>query len=551
MKTAQLLIIGALSSTLLSISGCGGSDITPAGDDNAGPLIMTHSPADDGEAVATGSAITATFNEDLIANSVTSNFTLTDSDGAVTVTASYDVGTRTASLTPEKSMKMLENHTATLTRDISDLSGNAYLGSSWSFTTADGTWGTEERLDTDDTGAATQVEIATDGNGGAIAVWLQNDGTRNNLMASLYSSSTGWGAPTLLDDNDNEIPNAASVAMDSSGNITVLWSQGIGLSNSLFTKRYDATGGWDAMVTPITSANVMDPKVLMDNSGNTTVIWRENLGTRFIVTSIRYTSGVWDGSSVEIEFNTTDSEDVQMAMDNNGNVIAVWIQSDGSKKNVWANRYVADGSWGTEELIGTTDLGDANSPEIAFDASGNAIVVWHQNNGLASDIWFNRYVSGLGWTVAEKIETDDANSAMFPEIAMDDSGNAIAVWYQTDGTQNNTVTNRYDVGTDTWGTAALIEDDNSGDVDGRPQIIMDSSGNAIAAWRQHDGSQYNINYNRYVAGTGWGISTLLETNDLGDPTGIKFALDNNGSVVATWYQQTTGGYYNIHSNRFE
>ena len=54
-----------------------------------------------------------------------------------------------------------------------------------------------------------------------------------------------------------------------------------------------------------------------------------------------------------------------------------------------------------------------------------------------------------------------------------------------------------------FGTAALIETDNAGDASS-PQVAIDTNGNALAVWRQSDGTRYNIWANRYTAGTGWG-----------------------------------------------
>lgn len=42
------------------------------------------------------------------------------------------------------------------------------------------------------------------------------------------------------------------------------------------------------------------------------------------------------------------------------------------------------------------------------------------------------------------IETDDTGDAQFPQIAMDSSGNALAVWHQSDGTRFNIWANRFD-----------------------------------------------------------------------------------------------------------
>jgi len=40
-------------------------------------------------------------------------------------------------------------------------------------------------------------------------------------------------------------------------------------------------------------------------------------------------------------------------------------------------------------------------------------------------------------------ETDDAGGAFSPQIAIDTNGNAIAVWYQSDGARNNIWANRW------------------------------------------------------------------------------------------------------------
>jgi hypothetical protein len=58
----------------------------------------------------------------------------------------------------------------------------------------------------------------------------------------------------------------------------------------------------------------------------------------------------------------------------------------------WANRYTASSnSWGTAALIETDNADSAFHPQIAVDGSGNAIAVWYQFDGMRSSIWANRY----------------------------------------------------------------------------------------------------------------------------------------------------------------
>ena len=96
----------------------------------------------------------------------------------------------------------------------------------------------------------------------------------------------------------------------------------------------------------------------------------------------------------------------------------------------------ADKVWGTAELIETDD-GNAEYPQVGVDGSGNAVAVWEQEDGTWWSIYSNRYVAGTGWGTAQLIETDNSGGAGGPEVGFDGSGNAVAVWQQSDGTRDN------------------------------------------------------------------------------------------------------------------
>ncbi|MFH0775650.1 MAG: hypothetical protein V2A53_09230 [bacterium] len=198
------------------------------------------------------------------------------------------------------------------------------------------------------------------------------------------------------------------------------------------------------------------------------------------------------GQAIPIETeNAGNASSPQVALDTAGNAIAVWHQSDGTRDNIWANRYSqSTGTWSTATVIGT-NTGNAYFPQVALDTSGNGIAVWNQYDGTRDNIWANRYVSGTGWGSATPIETDNAGNAYYPQVALDTSGNGIAVWNQYDGTRDSIWANRYVSGTG-WGSATLIEGD-TGNAE-YPQVALDTSGNGIAVWYQYDGTRYNIWY---------------------------------------------------------
>ena len=73
---------------------------------------------------------------------------------------------------------------------------------------------------------------------------------------------------------------------------------------------------------------------------------------------------------------------------------------------------------------------------------------------------------------------------------MDPSGNAVAVWEQFDGVTVSVASNRYDAQSGSWGTAELIE--TGGGESAAPQVAIDGSGNAVAVWEQLDGVTVSI-----------------------------------------------------------
>ena len=93
--------------------------------------------------------------------------------------------------------------------------------------------------------------------------------------------------------------------------------------------------------------------------------------------------------------------------------------------------------WQTPELVEINNAGFAQYPQIALDSNGNGIAVWQQHDGTRNNIWANRYTAAGGWGSAALIESDDTGEAYLPQIALDSNGNGIAVWDQWDGTSHN------------------------------------------------------------------------------------------------------------------
>lgn len=366
----------------------------------------------------------------------------------------------------------------------------------WSnyYTTGVG-WGTATPIETDGTGDIYDVRIAVDRNSNAIAVWEQSDGTRENIWSNYYTSGAGWGIATLIENEDSGYASAPRIAIDNNGNAIAVWYQYDGAHTNIWSNRYTSGIGWGSaeLLDSDNAGNALFPQVAIDNEGNAFAVWYQYGGTApdgWSIYSSHYTNGVgWDNAAIINTINGEDASAPQVVADSAGNAIAIWTQSDGTRNSIWSNRYTVQTGWGTAILI-ENDNGDALFPQIANDRDGNAIAIWIQHDGTRFNVWSNRYVVDVGWSTPILIESENAGSADGPQISADDDGNAIAIWYQHSGTQENIWSNRYAVGAG-WGSATLIETHSSGNAI-TPQIAVDLSGSSIAIWGKYDGTYNNI-----------------------------------------------------------
>ncbi len=245
---------------------------------------------------------------------------------------------------------------------------------------------------------------------------------------------------------------------------------------------------------------------------------------------------------------STAPRDMDMAVDPHGNAIVVWWDYGGDR-NVWSNRWTPGEGWGTAERIQTED-GPTLFPRVATDASGNAVAVWAQSDCASTyDIWSRRWTPGEGWGTAERIETEDGY-ALSPVVAIDSLGNVVAVWTQTDGAGVHSAwSNRWtpEVG---WGTPERIQSSDQGARDA--QVAVDLDGNAVATWRQRNSENVDeLWLNRWTLSEGWDAP---ERSDATESVGAyHMALDPSGHALVVWstgYGYSWGSHEDLWSARW-
>lgn len=249
-----------------------------------------------------------------------------------------------------------------------------------------------------------------------------------------------------------------------------------------------------------------------------------------------------------------------IAKDAFGNEIAVWEAFDGVRYRIWSKRRILNSTWGITSPV-ENNAGNAYAPRIAFDATGNALAVWHQEDATRSHIWTNRYVLGRGWGVATRMEVNSTGNAQQPQIVADAKGNAMAVWQQIDSSHSSHPNNpnnfsnasnasiranRYHADSG-WGVPVFIENKVSAQA---PQLAGDANGNFTAVWHIYDGKRTGIRANHFDVVSGWGRTVDIESNKLGAAYNPHIEMASKGYAQIVW-QQIVGAKNHVWLNHFK
>lgn len=247
---------------------------------------------------------------------------------------------------------------------------------------------------------------------------------------------------------------------------------------------------------------------------------------------------------------------VRLAADGLGNAFAIWREDDGSNSNIFAARYSgADGTWSTAAPIETGDAYRLQA-RIAANESGDAIAVWTETGG--SDdmrLWYNTYSIDDGWeTEADTTGALVSDSVVWAEIVLDAAGDGTATWERLNGTVRDAYVNHYDATTG-WGTPFAINDRSMGPGSGNaltPQIARGAAGNLMVIFSQWaQTTNTDIVASHYTPAGGWAAPALVEPGV--SATGSRHpavAFDSNGDAIAVW-GQFESAMYQVRANRFD
>ena len=190
--------------------------------------------------------------------------------------------------------------------------------------------------------------------------------------------------------------------------------------------------------------------------------------------------------------------------------------------------------------------GDAFRTNIAFDPYGNAIAVFEQYTDGFSRIYANQFLSNKnGWQRPVIIDAGPRN-AYVSRVAFNQSGDAIAIFKQSDGSIYRIYANHF-IKTEGWKGPVAI-DAGTGDADGH-QITYNADGNAVVVFEQKYKGIYRISANQYRREEGWRGAVVIDSGN-GNGYFPYPAFDYQGNIYVIYYKEEGSGL-EVYVNKYE
>jgi hypothetical protein len=330
---------------------------------------------------------------------------------------------------------------------------------------------------------ANNAQVAVDGSGNATAVWQRFNGSNFIVQSAVRPAGGSWSAPVDLSATGQDA-EAQQLALDASGNATAVWSRYNGTNQFVQSAVRPAGGSWSAPVDlSATGQDAFNPQVAVDGSGNATAIWYGTNGTNYIVQSAVHPAGGSWSAPVDLSATGQDASEAQVAVDGSGNATAVWFRSNGTNDIVQSAVRPAGGSWSAPVDLSATGR-NAGAPQVAVDTSGNATAVWQRHNGTHLIVQSAVRPAGDPWSAPVDLSAT-GQFAQQARVVVDGSGNATAVWFRSNGT-NQIVQSAVRPAGGSW--SAPVDLSATGRDAVSPQVAVDGPGNATAVWDRSNGT---------------------------------------------------------------
>jgi hypothetical protein len=385
-------------------------------------------------------------------------------------------------------------------------------------------------------------QVAVDAAGNIYTVWEDDTASNSNI---LFSRSTDGGATFSAPRN---LSNSSGwsfdprLLVDSQGGINVVWvCDAPGNHDIFFSRSTDGGGSFSAPLNLSNdAADSLSPQLAVDTSGNISVVWENDSITFGVLFSHSTDGGATFSTPLDLATNTGGSFGAQLFVAPDGSIDVVWEDDSNSQSEISFSRSTDKGATFSTPKNLSSNPGFSFDAQIVVDASGNIDVVWADNTSGNYDILFSRSTDeGANFSSPKNLSNSPGNS-LNAQIGVDAKGGVYVVW------QENVpaVFNNKDIflatssdGGANFSTPTNLSNDTGNSTN--PWIAVDGNGAINLSWQDTTSGFSSISFAR-SQDAGASFATQNLSNDAGPSSDAQVVADSNGNLDVVWSDDTSG-----------
>jgi hypothetical protein len=252
--------------------------------------------------------------------------------------------------------------------------------------------------------------------------------------------------------------------------------------------------------------------------------------------------GAWVANGVAICVLPNTHDTPTIAADGSGGAIIVWRDGRvGVNTDIYAQRVDPAGSvlWTANGTPVCTAFNSQSLPLAVSDGAGGVIVAWQDfRGGSTTDIYAQRVNSSgyIQWTADGVSVCTGKTGLALSQTIPDGSGGALIVWSDTRNATNDIFIQRINSsGTALW-TANGVTVCAASASQVVPAVASDGAGGAIVAWRDSRGGASDIYAQRLSAAGAvqWTADGVVVCNVAQAQLGVQIVSDASGGAFIAW-----------------
>ena len=221
----------------------------------------------------------------------------------------------------------------------------------------------------------------------------------------------------------------AAVAAGPDTSAHVVWIQKTGLTYNVFYRKWHF--GWvgEPLNISQTSGNCSNPCVSLDGLGRVHTAWSDNVSGNNEVYYRMFVEPAGWAAVTQVSMSYKIAWSPSVAADREGNVFVVWSDKRDGYFDIYFRRYLEGLGWGREKRV-TSNLAVSANPSAAVDCDGNLHIVWEEYRDGNDEIYYRKITDsdGPGWDPVDTRLTEDIYTSWDPSVVADCAGNVHVLW---------------------------------------------------------------------------------------------------------------------------